>query len=155
MTNAIQVSIKLTNGTIAVIGAADVPTFELEAKNLLGERDGEKLVGVVAQAFAAVIDDEVKLDNWHAGVQARAVSTAVKHAGAEMVSDEGSQGIVEDRWGKKWDYSDTKHDCQHGPRVKMSAISRAGKPYTGYACQVGGPKWQGDRAAKCDMVFDD
>lgn len=32
---------------------------------------------------------------------------------------------------------DTGHDCEHGPRTYKEGVSKAGKPYKGWMCQIG------------------
>lgn len=157
MTSAVQISCKLADGTIVVVGGADVDEFEKNIVNLLGTEDGQRLIVKTCEALTAVSQSGVKLEesSWQRGSHNRAVNRVAEQAGGEVVSDAGASGIVKDRWGKKWNYDQTGNDCKHGPRVHMSGIAKSGRAYQAWACPVGGPQWQGDRSGKCDMVFDD
>lgn len=122
--NNFQVSSKLNDGRIFVIGADTFADFKLHLTDVLGPEGVDKVLGIMASSIEGAPTFE------------QAVSTVTTGLGATPVSQTFTPSTAP-----------SGRTCKHGPMTKRSGSSAKG-PWKGYMCPT--PKGTPDQ---CDPVF--
>lgn len=159
MTNKIQASGKC--GDIIVVIAGDTPAeFQDNAMAILGpdamDSIGEAFkAALVAGAEMGVMTKAQDTVIAAGMAQSTPAQAAVTTPAVPATSSESSVKEETDKWGKKFTYGvPGAPSCPHGPRVKINAISKAGKPYEGWVCPTTTPYAFRNKIAKQDCAME-
>lgn len=154
MTSNIQVSAKLADGRIFVIGGDSAEDFMGNASAILGTDAATELADMFAVAMAG-----------NGNAMEYAVNTVQSFSpaptqGAPSLAPSGPAGsptTETDKWGAVWTYGlSNAPSCPHGVRVQKKATSQAGKPYTAWVCPTHSPTAYRQKIQKdtnCAMEF--
>lgn len=134
MTSNVQVSAKLADGKIFVVGAETVLDFQNNLIELLGAEGAGDLMDEFKSAFTAVGPD-----------MAQAVANVTNGFGEPMPVPTTAPANVNgprtetDKFGNVYTYGAGGPECPHGPRVKKDGTSQAGKAYSAWVCPTQTP----------------
>lgn len=152
MTSNVQVSAKLADGKIFVVGAETVLDFQNNLIELLGAEGAGDLMDEFKTAFTAVGPD-----------MAQAVANVTNGFGEPMPVPTTAPANVNgprtetDKWGGVFTYGlPGAPSCPHGERVQKQATSQAGKAYKAWVCPTHTPTAFRQKVAKdanCSMEF--
>jgi hypothetical protein len=126
--NNFQVSSKLPDGRIFVVGSDTFAEFKSHLTDVLGPEGVEKVLGIMASSLEGVPTFE------------QAVTTVTAGLGATPVASTPPQTFTPST-------APSGRSCKHGPMTKRSGSSAKG-PWKGYMCPT--PKGTPDQ---CDPVF--
>lgn len=136
MTSNVQVSAKLTDGRIFVIGGDTVLDFQNNLIELLGAEGAGDLMDTFKMALGGLASPmEMAVQNVQVFSQA-----APQAAPSPAVSSPDGPKTETDKWSQVWTYGKPEApSCPHGQRVFKAATSKAGKAYTAWVCPTQSP----------------
>ena len=147
----IQVSVKLTDGTLINLRAQDGEEIEVLMDGLIVIGDKVANIGNHLQGLMLVrqgLGGQVT-DHYSSQPQAQDSGPAQSTSVAPQ-QDAGAVEVVNDKWGNVWTYGlPTAPMTPRGPAVRKDGHAQAsGKPYSRWEDPAKGPKWYSSRQPK-------
>lgn len=135
MTANLQVSAKLADGKIFVVGAETVLDLQNTLIELLGSDGATDLMNEFASALVPMgpgIVDAIANVSATFGAPQPVPTTAPANVNGPRTET--------DNWGAEFTYGlPNAPSCPHGQRVQKKATSKAGKPYVAFVCPTHTP----------------